>query len=167
MGRPDTGPAGARTGAGCRVPSPPAAGRGLIASVCVWLLSSSKCVSHAYKQSCLKMQTTEVSANYIKCIDHRFSPNSVMFLFYIAAASCGPSAFLAADSEIHPNAPRLPGGRAGLRVGSDGPSARIALCGGHSRARGWCGAGLGDGEPRSQHDVKRMERTRCSPREAD
>lgn len=128
MGRLDTGPAGARTGAGCRVPSPPAAGRGLIASVCVWLLSSSKCVSHAYKQSCLKMQTTEVSANYIKCIDHRFSPNSVMFLFYIAAASCGPSAFLAADSEIHPNAPRLPGGRAGLRVGSDAPSARTAPC---------------------------------------
>lgn len=54
------------------------------------------------------MQTTEVSANYIKCIDPGFFPNSVMFLFYIASASCGPSAFLAADSEIHPNASRPP-----------------------------------------------------------
>lgn len=71
------------------------------------------------------MQTTEVSANYIKCIDHRFFPSSVMFLFYIASASCGPSAFLAADSEIRPNASRPPR-RAGLRVGSAAPGARTA-----------------------------------------
>lgn len=62
------------------------------------------------------MQTTEVSANYIKCIDQRVFPESVMFLLYIECASCGPSAFLAADSEIHPHMFGLPrqvqGGRA-------------------------------------------------------